>query len=90
MVKAEADLAYRWFVYDTMTEIIYGNAIGMVANCSETDGLIQEWHRMFPIGGLLASLPWLFGPVVSNRWLKPFLMPNKANKSGSGYIMSVS
>ena len=62
----------------------------MVEKGSDVDGLIREWHRMFPWGGLLASLPWLINPILLNNLLKRYLMPSKMQNIGTGHIMSVS
>ncbi len=81
---------YRWHVYDTMTHLIYGKSVGMVQSGCDVDGLISEWHHMFTLGGVVATLPWLIRPLITNQWLKKFLMPTKGDSRGSGHIMSVS
>lgn len=81
---------YRWHIYDTVTQMIYGEPIGMVEKGSDIDGLISQWHRVFPLGGLLATLPWLINPLITNRFLNRFLMPSKRQSIGSGHVMTVS
>lgn len=80
----------RWHVYDTITQLIYGVPVGMVEKGRDIDRLISEWHHMFRLGGLMATLPWLIQPIITNRCLKPFFMPSKRHGSGSGHIMTVS
>ena len=80
---------YRWHVYDTLIHLIYGESVGMVQSGCDVDGLISEWHHEFTLGGLVATLPWLVRPIITNPWLKRFLMPTKGNSTGSGHIMSV-
>ena len=80
----------RWHVYDTITNLIYGKPVGMVETGSDVNDLIKEWHRMFPMGRLLASLLWLIHLILSNSILRPLLMPSKAHGVGSGHIMLVS
>lgn len=62
----------------------------MVEEGRDVDRLISEWHRVFTLGGLIATLPWLINPIIRNRYLKTFLMPSKGHNTGSGHIMSVS
>ena len=80
----------RWHVYDTITSLIYGEPVGMVEQGRDVDGLINEWHSIFTLGGLVATLPWLVHPIISNRLLKRFFMPSKGNSKGSGHVMTVS
>ena len=86
--KSQADNP-RWHVYDTITQLIYGVPVGMVENGRDIDGLISEWHRTFTLAGLVATLPWLLGPIITNRYLKSFLMPSKGHRTGSGHVMTV-
>ena len=62
----------------------------MVEKGHDVDRLIGEWHRVFTLGGLVATLPWLIRPIIMNRYLKIFLMPSKRHGTGSGHIMLVS
>ena len=80
----------RWYVYDTITQLIYGVPAGMVENGRDVDHLIKEWHHIFTLGGLIATLPWLINPIITSRYLKPFLMPSKRHGTGSGHVMTVS
>ena len=61
----------------------------MVENGRDIDGLISEWHRTFTLAGLVATLPWLIGPIITNRYLKSFLMPSKGHRTRSGHVMTV-
>ena len=78
-------------MYDTVTQLIYGTPVGMVKAGRDVDKLISEWHKMFTLGGLLATLPWLIYPIISNPFLKPFFMPSHTNptKMGSDHVISV-
>ena len=62
----------------------------MVESGCDVDCLISDWHHEFTLGGLVATLPWLVHPIITNRWFKRFLIPSKGNNMGSGHIMSVS
>ncbi|KAI4129722.1 MAG: hypothetical protein LQ338_002106 [Usnochroma carphineum] len=61
----------------------------MVQQGREVDGLISEWHRVFTLGGLVATLPWLINPLIHNAILKRYLMPSKRQAWASGHVMSV-
>lgn len=65
------------------------NSQGMVASESDVRGLISNWHRMFKLGGLVGTLPWLVHPIINAPVLRRYFMPQKGQASGSGYIMSV-
>lgn len=69
--------------------MVYGEATKMVEQGHEVDGLITEWHRVFTLGGLVASLPWLINPLIHQPFLKGLLMPSKRQDWGSGHIMLV-
>ncbi|KAL8956243.1 MAG: hypothetical protein Q9193_006180 [Seirophora villosa] len=67
----------------------YGEATGMVEQGRDVNGMISEWHRVFTLGGLVATLPWLINPLIHHPLLKRFLMPSKQHDWGSGHIMLV-
>ena len=78
----------RWHVYDTITHLIYGEPVGMTIEGRDVNGLVAQWHKIFTLGGLVATLPWLIHPIISIKWLG--LMPSKSHKFGAGHIMNVS
>ena len=67
----------------------FGEAIGFVRNGCDVGGLIQAFHDMAPMGGLVAALPWLMNPILKNPVLGKFLMPKAGDRSGTGKIMMV-
>jgi len=79
----------RYYVYDTITTLLYGRPVGMIEQGRDVDNLIESWHDMFTMGGLVATLPWLVHPVITSWLFKDYLMPRKGHKGGSGHIMSV-
>ena len=81
--------ATRWYIYDTVTHLIYGEPAGFVAQEKDVNALIESWHDMFRLGGLVATLPWLIHPLITSWPLKRYLMPHKGQSRGSGAIMSV-
>ncbi|KAL8901482.1 MAG: hypothetical protein Q9207_005180 [Kuettlingeria erythrocarpa] len=79
--------ACRWYVYDTITHLIYGHPFGLVEKGADVEGLIKSWHDMFFLGGLVATLPWIIHPLITTWPLKKYLMPQKGQSYGSGAIM---
>lgn len=77
----------RWYVYDTITHLIYGHPVGFVEKGADVDNLIGSWHNMFLLGGLVSTLPWLVHPLITSWPLKKFIMPHKGLPYGSGAIM---
>ena len=67
----------------------FGEAIGFVRNGCDIGGLIQAFHNMAPLAGLVAALPWLMNPILKNPVLGKFLMPKAGDRSGTGKIMMV-
>lgn len=67
----------------------FGEAIGFVRNGCDVGGLIQAFHDMAPLAGLVAALPWLMNPVLKNSILGKLLMPKAGDRSGTGKIMMV-
>lgn len=61
----------------------------MVEEGRDVDELVLQWHRIFTLGGLVATLPWLVHPIIRSWPLKTFLMPRKGHRSGSGHVMKV-
>ena len=80
----------RYYVYDSITHLIYGKTAGMVEAGYDVENLIKSWHDMFRLGGLVATLPWLIHPLINAYPFNKYLMPQKGHRSGSGHIMSVS
>ena len=80
----------RYYVYDSITHLIYGKTAGMVEAGHDVENLIKSWHEMFRLGGLVATLPWLIHPLINAYPFNKYLMPQKGHRSGSGHIMSVS
>ena len=67
----------------------FGEAIGFVRSGCDVGGLIQAFHNMAPLAGLVAALPWLLNPILKNAVLGRFIMPKAGDKSGTGRIMLV-
>lgn len=91
MIEHDTDNSlFRWFLNDTVTHFTFGQPIGFVEEGRDVDGLIEALHSMAIMTGLIAALPWLFEPLIKNRFLKRFLLPGPGNRTGSGRIMAVS
>ena len=81
---------FRWFLNDTVTHFTFGEPTGFISEGRDIDGLIKALHSMGIMTGLVAALPWLFEPLINNRFLKRFILPQSGNKTGSGKIMTVA
>lgn len=68
----------------------FGEAIGFVREGRDVGGLIQAFHEMAPLAGLVAALPWLMNPILKNSLLGRFFMPKAGDGTGTGKIMLVS
>lgn len=68
----------------------FGEAIGFVQEGRDVGGLIQAFHDMAPLAGLIGALPWLMNPIIKNPLLGRFFMPKPGDGTGTGRIMLVS
>ena len=80
----------QWFVYDLVTQLGFGEAVGFVKEGKDVGGLIQSFHDMAPMAGLVAALPWLMNPILKNPLFKRYLMPRAGDNTGTGKIMKVN
>lgn len=79
----------RFYVYDTITTLLYGVPVGMIQEGREVDDLIVSWHDMFALAGLVATLPWLINTAITTWPFKSSWMPRKGHSGGAGHIMNV-
>ena len=86
-----ANLRYfnRWFVYDTVSHMSFGRNPGFVKNGKDVEGLIQAFHDMAPMAGLVAALPHLVNPVLNSSIFGWYLMPTAGDGTGIGKVMQV-
>lgn len=68
----------------------FGEAVGFVREGRDVGGLIQAFHNMAPLAGLVAALPWLMNPIIKSPLLGRYLMPKPGDGTGTGKIMLVS
>lgn len=73
-----------------VSHMAFGEAIGFVREGRDVGGLIQAFHDMAPLAGLIATLPWLMNPIIKNPLFSRFLMPKSGDGTGTGRIMLVS
>ena len=79
----------QWFVYDLVSHLSFGSAIGFVKEGKDIGGLIEAFHSMAPLAGLVAAIPWVVNPILKNPLLKRWLMPKAGDNTGTGRIMKV-
>lgn len=79
-----------WFAYDLVTELGFGEPIGFVKQGKDVENLISDFHEMTPMAGVLAAVPWLIIPILTNPLFKRYLIPRSGDSTGTGRIMAVS
>lgn len=67
----------------------FGRSPGFVKNGFDVEGLIQAFHDMAPMAGLVAALPHLVNPVLDSPILGNYLMPTAGDGTGIGKVMQV-
>lgn len=81
----------KWFMYDVVTDVTFGEPIGFVREGKDIGKLLQAFHELAPLAGLIAALPWLMNPLLKNDFFgRRFLMPKAGDSRGGGRIMEVS
>ncbi|KAL5382175.1 hypothetical protein PMIN06_003836 [Paraphaeosphaeria minitans] len=77
----------KWFVYDTISAMAFGKSVGFVEQGRDVEGLIQNFHDMAPMAGLVAALPNWVNPLMNAPILGDYLMPSPGDGTGTGKIM---
>lgn len=80
---------YRWFVYDTVSGLAFGQSPDFVKNGKDVENLIENFHNMAPMAGLVAALPHIMNPILNAPVLGNWLMPYSGDGTGTGKIMQV-
>ena len=47
-------------------QLVYGEPGRFTEEGRDVEGLINSWHHMFTLGGLVATLPWLVHPLITS------------------------
>ena len=79
----------RWFAYDTICQLSFGEPLGFVKEGRDIESLIENFHNMAPFAALVAALPWLTRPFLENPVTRRFAMPKPGDGTGTGKIMAV-
>ena len=79
----------RWFAYDTVTQLSFGEPLGFVKQGRDIENLIESLHNMAPFGAVVAALPWLARPFLESPVTRHFAMPKPGDGTGTGKIMAV-
>ena len=80
----------RYFMYDVISQFIYGTSVGFLRDGIDVGGLISAWQYLFNIGGMMASMPWLIRPTLFNAFSKKVLLPHTAHGKQLNKIHTVS
>ena len=79
----------RWFAYDTICQLSFGEPLGFVKEGRDIEHLIGNFHDMAPFAAVVGALPWLARPFLENPLTRRFAMPKPGDGSGTGKIMAV-
>ncbi|CAG8953710.1 hypothetical protein HYFRA_00006599 [Hymenoscyphus fraxineus] len=77
----------KWFIYDTVSGLAFGKSPGFVKNGMDVEGLIESFHSMAPMAGLVATLPHIMNSILNTPILGNWLMPHSGDGTGTGRIM---
>lgn len=67
----------------------FGKEIGFIEKGKDVGNLIQAFHDMAPMAGLVAALPNLVNPILEAPIIGSYLMPKPGDGSGTGRITQV-
>jgi hypothetical protein len=76
-------------VYDTVSGLAFGQSPGFVKHGTDVEHLIQSFHDMAPMAGLVGALPHIMNPILNAPVLGNWLMPHPGDGTGTGKIMQV-
>lgn len=79
----------RWFAYDTICQLSFGEPLGFVKGGRDIEHLIGNFHDMAPFAAVVGALPWLARPLIENPVTRRLVMPKPGDGSGTGKIMAV-
>ena len=79
----------RWFAYDTICQLSFGEPLGFVKEGRDIENLIGNFHNMAPFAAIVGALPWLARPFLENPITRRFAMPKPGDRTGTGKIMAV-
>lgn len=79
----------RWFAYDTICQLSFGEPLGFVKEGRDIEDLIENFHDMAPFAAVVGALPWLARPFLENPITRRFAMPKPGDGTGTGKIMAV-
>ena len=79
----------RWFAYDTICQLSFGEPLGFVKEGRDIENLIDNFHKMAPFAAVVGALPWLARPFLENPITRRFAMPKPGDGTGTGKIMAV-
>lgn len=79
----------RWFAYDTICQLSFGEPLGFVKEGRDIEDLIGNFHKMAPFAAVVGALPWLARPFLENAITRRFAMPKPGDGTGTGKIMAV-
>jgi hypothetical protein len=76
-------------VYDTVSAMAFGKKVGFVEQGEDIELLIQKFHDMATLAGIVAAIPNWMNPLLNAPILGDWLMPSSGDGTGTGQIMKV-
>ncbi len=81
---------FRWYLYDTMTHVMFQRRLGFLDKGRDVRGLLAAFRHTTFVIGLMALFPYLLGPLVKLPVIKNLVLPRSSDKQGVGKAMKVS
>ena len=79
----------RWFLLDTMTDVIFSEPSGFLKEGRDVDHMIEGLRDMSLFALLLGTFPWLVNPIIDRPFFRKWLLPHIGDRKGAGIMMSV-
>ena len=79
----------RWFLLDTMTDVIFSEPSGFIKQGRDVDGMIEGLRDMSLFALLLGTFPWLVNPIIDRPFFRKWFIPRSGDMKGAGIMMSV-
>ena len=79
----------RWFLLDTMTDVIFSEPSGFIKQNRDVDGMIEGLRDMSLFALLLGTFPWLVNPIINRPFFRKWFIPRSGDKKGAGIMITV-
>ena len=80
----------RWYLYDTITDLLFGKPLGFVRQGADVDGLLATFRNTGWVIGLMALFPYILNPLFRLPTIGKYLLPSSGDSIGIGKVMKVA